>query len=111
MPIEKAELIKIVITAVVTLVARELLSWFIRTTRRLAMMLKTKIIPWINKDAKRFDLILQGLSCIWFFWIFFFIVGRTDPVTIGSMKTTVFIGGVLFMELHTFFVKFRRFFD
>jgi len=109
MPIEKTELVKIVVTAVVTLIARSLLSWFIKSTKRLAKILKDKIVPWINSDPKRFDLILQGLSCVWFFWMFYFGVPDQNPVTSTGVRLLVFLGCMMFIEMLTFVFKLKSY--
>ena len=108
---DNAELIKIVITAVATLVAREFLSWFIKTTRKLATALKNRVIPWITKDPQRFDLVLQFFSCIFFFCFFFSRSTLTSPVTHASVHATVFVGCMFFWELFAFTTKLRRYVD
>ena len=78
---------------------------------KLATTLKNRVIPWVNRDEQRFDLILQALSCVFFFWLFYLTPQPSGPVTHDKVRATVFLGCIFFWELYAFTMKLRRYVD
>jgi len=108
--VDKHELIKIVVTAVVAVIAKEILSWFVTTSKKVAVRLKSKLLPWV-KDPLRFDLALQTFTVLFFFWMFWLKPPPPTPVTHLTVRTDVLIGCIFFTELYWFVVKLRRYTD
>lgn len=107
---DKHELITILITAVAAAVAKEVISWLITTSKQVVATLRTTVIPWINRDALRFDLLLQAITCIFFGWLFLRTMPDDAPLTRGPVRAAIIIAGLFFLELNQLFGKLNLYF-
>jgi hypothetical protein len=88
----------IIITAVVSTIAKELASWFVRRTATVAITVKNAFIKYVRV----LDIILAGLLPVWLFGCAFWLSHSGTPITGGVVFGTALLIGVGFWYLREF---------
>ena len=94
----KHTLTTIIITAVVSTVAKELVSWFARRTAKVATTVKDAVI----RHWRVIDIINEGFFSIFLFGLAFWLCWPGNPITGGVVFFTAFLVGFGFWNLGNF---------
>jgi hypothetical protein len=95
---DKHTLTTIIITAVVSTVVKELVSWFVRRTAKVATTVKSTVIRY----WRMIDIINEGVFSIFLFGLAFWLSWPGSPITGGVVFFIAFFVGFGFWNLRNF---------
>jgi cytochrome oxidase assembly protein ShyY1 len=99
---DKQTLIIVIITAVVSAIAKELTSWFVRRAAKITATVATTVKEALIKHARILDIVVAGVVVISFFGNAFWISQSDKPITGGGVFAIASLTGLGFWYLREF---------
>src|ERR1700681_3831969 len=100
----RADLLKVIIAAIVGAVAKEFIAWLLKRTKSAG----SNVIAWLKTHPRYIGLSIEAAVLIFMFWVLFIAGDDSKPATRGDIRANVGLLVIFFFQGEQFLRHLRE---